>query len=201
MNPDMARGAVLKSGVRHVVGTAAWHWLSGAFASEVARAVVALQAHREYDRPAQQPRVGGSMRHVTRLAPVDADGGMLEHERTPLLGMAFETGLFIPERLLYHTRPGRHSPCRMKGPVRIVAVGAGHESFVYAVLEGKRELRSYIGVTSVAELSLWLGKQPDRRLRVVNGMAARTRHSVQGVFRSANVRAAHLLAVTSQTCV
>lgn len=71
---------------------------------------------------------------MARLAAVDPNGRVLEEERPPLIGVAFQAGLFISERLVGHTRPGAHPPSWGGCAVGIVAVSAGHETLVDAVL-------------------------------------------------------------------
>jgi len=89
----------------------------------------------------------------------------------------------------------------MECSMRIVTIRAGHESFVDPVFERKRELRPHIGMAPVTELGLRPREQPGRRLRPVNGMAACACHSVQSMFRPADIRAADRLAMAPQARV
>lgn len=169
--------------------------------SEAIRAVVTLETHREHDGASQQARIRRTVRRVTRLAAVYPYRGVLEDERTALFGVAFEAGLFIRECLRDHPWSRRHSPRRSKRTVRIVAIRTIHESFVDPMLEWQIELRSDIGVTSVAELTLGLCQQPLGRLRFVDGVTGRTGHSIQGVLGPADIRAAERFAVTRKAGV
>src|SRR5579885_1581190 len=199
MDANVARGAVLVTWIRHVVGARLRENSVGLAA--VPGSVVAFQAQRKDHRPPQQARVRGSVRVVALLAAFYAHNGMLKHKRSALFGMAFETGLFIAHRRIDHARPGRHAPGRWKRSVRVVAIRTRHEPLVDSVLERHGELRAYFGVTSVAEISLIFCKQRARGLRPVNRMATDARHAADGVLRSADVRARDGLAVTLQAHV
>jgi hypothetical protein len=58
--------------------------------------------------------------------------------------------------------------------VRIVAVGTGHEAFVYPVLERHGELGSNVGMAAVAKLTLHSSEQKFRRSRGVDRVAVGT---------------------------
>jgi len=55
--------------------------------------------------------------------------------------------------------------------VRVVAVRAGHEAFVDAMLGGHGELGADVGVAAVAEVGLLFGQQVLGSLRFVDGVA------------------------------
>src|SRR3954449_1518962 len=114
----MAGGAVLISGVGHIVRRRLRRD-AGRVPAEIARAVVAFQAHREYDGSSQQARVWRAVWEVARFATIHANRCMLEHERAAFLGVALEAGLLVRERLVHHARAGGRSPRRLKSAVRI----------------------------------------------------------------------------------
>jgi hypothetical protein len=65
--------------------------------------------------------------------------------------------------------------------MRVVAIRAAHEPFVYTMLEGHRELRSNAGVTAVAKVSLVIGEEEFRDRRFVDGVASGADYIVQRV--------------------
>ena len=71
----------------------------------------------------------------------------------------------------------------------IVAIGALHDTFVYAVLEGHGELGADGSMASVAELGLPLRQNEFRTLRFVNRMAVGADDVVLRMDAAANVGA------------
>src|SRR5512141_1800304 len=86
--------------------------------------------------------------------------------------------------------------------MRIVAIGALHESFIDSMLEGHRKLRAHGGVAAIAELALLLaGKKEFRSGRAVNGMAVSAHDVALGVLAPPDVGAGKGLAVAAQAGV
>ncbi len=111
---------------------------------------------RKDDRAAQQPRVSGPVRIMAGLAALDANRLVLVDEGAAFFRVALQAGLFIGKHLFHHTGTGGHAPGRCEGAVGIVAIRAGHESFVDAVLEGHGELAANVGVAAITEVGLAL---------------------------------------------
>src|SRR2546423_841460 len=130
----VAGGAVLVARVVHVMARR-FGEKAGALASQTLGAVVAFQGKGENERPAEQARVHGAMRVMTGLTAFRAHGGVLEKKGAAFFRVALQAGLLVCERLLHHARTGCHAPCWREGPMRVVAIRAGHESFIDAVLE------------------------------------------------------------------
>ncbi len=162
---------------------------------------MALQAERKYRRPFQQPRVGGAVRNMTRLTAIDPQSEMLECERAPLAGVAFQTGFLVDETLVHLPRPRSHTPCRSERSMRIVAVRALHESFVHPMLGRHRELSSDIGMTPVAKLRLGFREKKLRCRGLMNRMATGAGHFARRMRRAADVGARNLLRMTRQARV
>jgi hypothetical protein len=82
-----------------------------------------------------------------------------------------------------------------------MAIGAGHESFVDAMLEGQGELAANVVMATITEFGLALDQQEFRNGRFVNGVTIGADHVIQGVGGAANVGAAQGLGVASETVV
>lgn len=63
--------------------------------TKVSGAIVAFQADRENDRSLKQPRVGRSMRGMTRLATVHSNGRVLIEKRSAFIRMALQARLLV----------------------------------------------------------------------------------------------------------
>jgi hypothetical protein len=96
------------------------------------------------------------VRKVARFTAVDTDRGVLKQEGPALVGVALQTGLFVPKTLVHHSRPGAHPPGRSGRTVRIVTIGARDDAFVHPVLGWHIELRAYRSMALVAEVDLLL---------------------------------------------
>ena len=96
------------------------------------------------------------------FAAFDANGLVLIDERATLFRVALQAGLFVGERLVHHSRTGSHPPSGREGAMGVVAIGAGHEPFVDAMLEGHGKLPADIGVAAITEVSLALGQEKFR---------------------------------------
>jgi hypothetical protein len=177
MDMPVTVGAVLKSRRAQVVKRNR-DGISASGATESGRAIMAFQTHSEDHRPPQQPRIRGAVRKMADLTAFYTDRRMLEHEWPALLLMTLETGLFVGQNLVHHVRPVRHSPRRRECPVRVMAVGARHDTFVDAVFEWHGELRANVGMASIAKLGLHAGQQEFRRRRFVDRMAVGAHHLV-----------------------
>ena len=165
------------------------------------RAGMALQTDREQNRPLQEAGVGGPVREVAGFAAIDANGGVLEQEWPAFVGVALQARLFIGQRLIDHTRPCAHAPGRGGRAVRIVAIRAGHDAFIHAMLGRHVELRANRGVAVVAEVRLLLGEESFRADRSVNRMAIGTDDVVLRVLRAANLGAADIFGVAVEAVI
>lgn len=172
-----------------------------ALTSEVAGAVVTFEADRKHYGAAEHPRIGGSMRHMAALASVYTNGCVLKQKRSPLVRVALQARLLVAKSMLYHSRPGAHSPRRGRCSVRIVAVAALHNTFVHPVLERHVELRAHRPVAVVTEVRLRLSQQEFRSGRAVDGMAAGTNDVSKRVLRSADFRPGPIFAVAGEAVV
>ena len=175
MDPHVAGGAVAIFGVEHVVASGLLND-AGPLPPESSRAVVALQAHGKEQGTRQQPGVHRTVRHVAGLAAFETRGDMLEREWTAFIAMAFDAGLIVSRRLLDHVGTQSGSPGGGERAVRIMAIGALHEPFIDAVLEGHLELRADIRVAGVTEVHLPAREKELRSSGFVNRMAIRTDH-------------------------
>jgi len=162
---------------------------------------MAFQAHGENNWTAQQARVGRSMGIMANFAAFHANRRVLIDEGSTFFRVAFETGLLTAVNLFHHGRPRGCSPGLGERAVGIVAIAAGDDAFVHAMLEGHGELGANIGVALVAQLRLHFRQQKFRGLRRVDGVATGAHNIVLGVRGSANVGAGECLGVTAQAVV
>ena len=79
----------------------------------------------------------------------------------------------------------------------IVAITAGHESFIDTMLEGHRELRSDIGVAAVAEFGLAFRQQEFRRRGFVDGVTLGASDVITRMDGPMDVRACEALGMTA----
>ena len=197
MDPHVASGAIVITRVGQVV-TGANGQDAGVVASKIIRAVMAFQTHGEHNRPAQQARVRGPMRKVASFASVHSNGFVFIEEGPAFFGVAFQARLLVGERLVYQTGPRGHTPGGGERSVRIVAVGAIHETFVDAMLERHGELCANFAVAAVAEIGLFLREQEFRSRGFMDRMTAGTDDFVERVRGLANICPAQSLGVTSK---
>lgn len=129
-----------------------------ALASERACTVVALQAERENRRALEETGIHGAMRRMAGFAAVDADARVLKGKWTPLVGMALHAGLLAVVGGVHHAWTHSHPPGRRSGAVRVVTIGAVHETFVDTVLGRHRKLSPDVGMAGVAKVGL-LGRE------------------------------------------
>ena len=106
---------------------------------------VAVQAQQVDLAVIQQPGVGRAVRHVTGDAALDLDGLVLVNEGARLVRVAVEA-----DHVLGGTGPLQPRSLCTETTVRVVAVGALHEAFLHAVVEGPRKLRAHILMTGEA---------------------------------------------------
>ena len=197
----MAVDAILKLRLRQVMKRSARSWDAGLARAKASDAVVAFQAHCEYGRTAEQPRIRPSMRVMADRTTVDSHRRVLEDKGSALVGMTLHTGNVVTESAGNHARRLRETPSRGRGAVRVMAVRALDGALVDAVLEGKIEARADIGVALVANVFLAFGEQMTGLFRVVNRMAVDAADLGGRVRRAANVHLAEVFGVTAQAAV
>ena len=96
---------------------------------------------------------------MASLAAVDANSRMFEHEGAALLVVTIEADLLVTLASLEQTCGGGLMSYLCWGAMRVVAVGARHEAFLDAVLEGQRELGLDVTVATRAEFELRFSQQ------------------------------------------
>ena len=181
MDSDVAHGAVPIPWVGHVVGRRLRRD-AGTCAAKSLGAVVAFETEGEQHGWFEEPGVGRAVREVARFASVNSDRGMFEEKRPALVGVALQTRLFVGKRLIDHAGSRAHTPGGSGRSVRIVAVRAGHYTFVHAVLRGHVELRPDGSVAAIAEVRLFLREESLGADRAMNRMTTRTHDVVLCVF-------------------
>jgi hypothetical protein len=125
---------------------------------------MALKADSEYHGTGQQAGVHGAMRLVAHGATLHLYAGMGEHEWSALIYVTIQAGRFGIERAQQHGAALAHSPGSGERAVRIVAVGALHETLIDAMMRRHLELRADIRVTRVTHLVLFFGQKVLLRL-------------------------------------
>ncbi len=107
---------------------------------------MAFQAEQVDVTAAQQPWIGRSVRRVTCYATFSLDRRVLKCERAGLVRVAVEAELVLR---------GRGAQLmRKETAVRVVAVAAGHKSFIHLVVERLGEIRLHVEMAGVAKLRL-----------------------------------------------
>jgi hypothetical protein len=107
---------------------------------------VALQAEVVDVADLQQTRIGRAMRRVARGAALGFDGRVLVNERPGGIDVAFGA-----DGVLCRTNA---ELVRLESAVRVMAVAAAHQAFVYLVMKWLRKGRLYVCVAGIAKL--WL---------------------------------------------
>jgi hypothetical protein len=186
MDAHVAVRAVLISWIGHIVSPRK-HRNSTASAPESTGSVVAFETHRKYHRAPQKACISRAVREMAHLTAFDAHRGMFEREGSALVEMALQTRLFVSERLVDQPGARRHPPSRRESAVRIMAIAAGHEPFINAMLKGHRKIRSDVGMAAVTQLGLSFRQQKLGRRGLVNRMALCARNVAEGVRGTANV--------------
>ena len=196
----MTCGAVLVSGVRHIVRRTL-RQDSATLAAERARAIVALEAQREYHRPLQQPGIHRPVRVMAALATIYANRRVLEKERTALVCVALQARLFVALCLFHHSRAQSRAPRGRSRSVWIMAIRTLNNSFVDPVFERHGELRSHRGVAGIAEVRLLLRQQKLRCRCLMNGMATAADDVGQRMRGPADIGARKIFRVTGEAVV
>ena len=120
------------------------------------------------------------MRRVAGDAAFGFYRRVLEGKRPGFVGVAVETELILR---------GRGAQLMRKEPaVRVVAIAAGHKTFIHFVVEWLGEIRLYIKMAGVAKLRLRSFKQLGLHFGRVNGMAINATDIVLYVLRAQKVR-------------
>ena len=134
---------------------------------------------RVYGRAIEQPRIRSAVREVAGRAAFGLDDIVLIDKRPGCLGVALGA-----DRI--HLRRGTKI-LLVECAVRIVAVGALHQSFFHLVMEGHVELRLGVGVALEAEFRLRNLQQLLLVFAVMNAVAADAAHVVLAVRRALEV--------------
>ena len=85
--------------------------------------------------------------------------------------------------------------------MRVVAIGAFHKAFLYAVVEGPRELWTHVLMTGKAQLRLTRHQQALRLLRVVWLVTIDAAYLAQGMLATDEVLVLLIVIVTTQAPV
>ena len=192
----MAGGALLEFRVQQVMRGRLQ--VDARIACAETAAVVALQAERRRHGAPQQSGVHGPVRGMACLAAFHGHRSMFVDEGPPLVHVAFQTGLFVQQPRLHHARPVRHAGLRRKSAVRIVAIGALHESLVHAVPRGHFELCPDIRMATVAQIGLFLRQQKLGSGGMVHRVATGARYVVQGVLAPPDIGLVEIACVARQ---
>jgi hypothetical protein len=158
VNPYVTVCAVLIPRISHVV-RAGKHRVTCTGAAEIALAVVTFQAKREDNRSAQKPRIRRAVWGMAHFATFYANGWMFKREGASLIDMALQTGFLFAQSLIYQCGARRHAPSRHESAVRVMTITARHESFIHAVFERHRKIRSNTAVAAITELRLSFRQQ------------------------------------------
>ena len=121
-------------------------WTSGLLCSHAVVHAVARQAQMVDGAELQHPRIGRTMRHVTRDATVGLHRRMFEREWTLLIGVALDA-----RRVRADSQPRL---LQLKTAVRVMAVAASHGAFEHLVMGRHGELVFDFTVTTQAQLRL-----------------------------------------------
>src|SRR5580693_4194349 len=107
---------------------------------------------------------------MARRAAFDFDRFMFEREWSRFFRVARETNQIL--------RPRSAQLARLETAMRIVAVGALHQSFVHAVMEGPVELLLLVQVTAVTQIRLLRFQQKLALFCVVGVVTVGATHSI-----------------------
>src|SRR5450631_111489 len=107
---------------------------------------MALQAKRIDVGDVQQACVGRTVRGMAGDASLGLDHWVLKHKRTRGFGMAL--GAY---RVLIGSR---FQLLALERAMRIMAIAASHQPFIYFVMKGLSERRFHLRVAGVAEIGL-----------------------------------------------
>src|ERR1700742_4694847 len=167
-------------------------------APESPGAIVAFEAESEYDRPGEQFGVCRTVRHVARFAPFHSNARMFKYERSALVRMAFQTGLFVVECGPERCRTAAHARRGRRRSMRIVAIAALHHAFIDAMLRRHFKLGALRRVTRITEFGLWLGEKGSGGRRLVNGMTVGADYIGLGMRRPPDIGARNIFRMTGE---
>lgn len=151
-------GAALVDGARHVVWRGPLNVDAVASPAHIAGAVVTLQTKCEHHRACEHPGVCRAVRDMAGHAAIHSHGRVLEHKRAALIGVAIHARLFVGFGRFHVTGTRAVGPGRLERSVWIMAIGAVHETFIHAVLEGHGKLRPHIQVAAFTQRGLRFGQ-------------------------------------------
>src|ERR1051326_526419 len=107
---------------------------------------MAFKAEQVNVAPAQQPRIGRAVRRVASYAALCFFRRMLKGEGASFVGVTVETKLVLGSR-------GAQLVCQ-KPAMRIVAIAAADQAFIYFVMERLGKIWLHIEMAGVAKLRL-----------------------------------------------
>ena len=136
---------------------------------------MALQTHQTHLVTNQHAWISRAVRLMTGHAAFEANGRVLENERTALIAVALEAGRLVAERNAH----GLRHVARMG----IVAIGAGHRSFGQAMLiwllKCRPDREMAVGALRVDVRRLLQEQRPPTR--AVNAVTLKAPHGVLGM--------------------
>src|SRR5690242_866399 len=135
-----------------------------------------LQAEQVHLGAFQKPRIGRAMRSMADGAALYLDRLMFIYERSGFVRVTLEANQILRHR-------GSQLP-RQKSAMRVVAVRAFHDAFVYAVMKGPVELLLLVEMAGVAERRLTLFQEKLAFFCVMGIMAINAADSVLEVNRA-----------------
>ena len=124
---------------------------------------------------------------------------MFKEEWATLVRVTLQARLLILETGVNHVRPPAHFPGRTSGPMRVMAIRAGHEAFVHAVFERQSKLSANVVVAPITNIRLSFRQEGSVGLGLVNGVAGSTTDAGLRMITAADVGAIGVLCVTTQT--
>jgi len=136
------------------------------------------------------------VRRMTRDATFDLDGRVFVNEGARLVRVAIEA-----DRVLGGTGPLQPRSLCTKAAVRVVAIGALHKAFLYAVVVRPRELRADVLMTGEAQLRLIRHQQALGLLGVVRLVAIDAAYLAQGMLAAGDVLVLQIVIMTAQAAV
>ena len=185
VNTYVAGCAVAESRVRHIMGRRLKR-NPVRCPSEVARAVMALEANCEQHGAVQQSGIRDPCGEWQVSQPSKRTAACSNRNGPRRSDVALEAGLLIRQSLIRHPRARSHAPRRGGRAVRVVAVAALHHALVHPVLERHIELRANRSMAFITEVGLRFGEQGFRCPGRVNRMAVGANHAVLRMCRTTN---------------
>lgn len=151
---------------------------------------MALQAKLIHLRTRQQVRICRAMRIMARKATLFLDGRVLKNKRPNRINVALGAHHGLPRR--------RMKLVRQKGAMRIVAIAANHQAFIYPVVFRHREIRLDAAMAPVAQPGLSRQKQV-LCFEGVDRVAGRADDVIRHMRRPHEILMAFALLVARQT--